>query len=595
MRNPSIRIATAGVCTFLAAGAAGSANAQEKLLPPDAQIEQAVRAVWLNGGNRRPLCASPGSLRPDQQGFQELQQAFVPGQWVVRFAHLPQRRAEIAQHDFLARSGFLERREAFINLGPMQGLPAVEYRATDKGWARNASTGDPPRNPCIHYGIAQVLRVLGYSESEKDQAGFSRVEAHYLAGADLEDWANTPEAAELFLSIKQAREGRKAVFNFYRGPDGKLRISRNDAKTIDELRPRDAPAEPGIEGVEKAIQRARELATAKPSLAVPIPCLPMLSKHMPQLWKEGDGAAASQAILRFPEARSTAREVATLAYARLRRLEQAGLVRLRGDAQTGQVIVVPSQSIQPLLEKHGNCLPLGNSRLEVAGLLPDHVRGGGRQRFKARYVVEEPADWIKQVKNTTVLADLGAALRYGQPLEGAFLNMSAGWMAGYFEDRRPSPTSASLSAVGVSPDWKATSETTIAAASVVNHELHVVDAYGARAKPVRIEVLVKPSTRPVLILLTGYELIEWHFNLERGAKVNAVLAVGYHEQRVVGLPASTAVVTASQETQRPDLTMTRLGSLDRKALVASLGVEATSTQQVEGEKVIVGGPKGATQ
>jgi len=58
--------------------AAGFAQTQDdKLLPPDAQIKHAVRTVWLNAANRRPLCASTGLVSADQQGSQELQQAFA--------------------------------------------------------------------------------------------------------------------------------------------------------------------------------------------------------------------------------------------------------------------------------------------------------------------------------------------------------------------------------------------------------------------------------------------------------------------------------------------------------------------------------------
>lgn len=38
---------------------------------------------------------------------------------------------------------------------------------------------------------------------------------------------------------------------------------------------------------------------------------------MPQLWKEGDAAAATQAVLEFPEVGGGRRELAGLAYARL--------------------------------------------------------------------------------------------------------------------------------------------------------------------------------------------------------------------------------------------------------------------------------------
>jgi len=130
-------------CTHIAAAAlalsAGScfAQAAEPLLPPTSQIEEAVRKVWLGAAGRQPLCAGPGVVRADQQGIQELQPSFAPGQWVLRLARVPQRKDEFERLDHLARLGLLERREAVIKLGPIQGLPALEYRPTPEAWVQN--------------------------------------------------------------------------------------------------------------------------------------------------------------------------------------------------------------------------------------------------------------------------------------------------------------------------------------------------------------------------------------------------------------------------------------------------------------------------
>ena len=582
----AVVVAWAGALAF-GGIAAGLAKAEEELLAPDAQIERAVRTIWLNGGNRVPLCAALTGLHPDQQGSQELQQVFAPGQWVVRLAHTPQRRAEIAQLDHLAKFGLLERRDEFVNLGPIQALPAVEYRPTLAGWAQSISRGDAAAYPCFYFGMAQALKIVGYSESARDEAGFSRVAIYFLVGADaIEPWAGTLEAADLFPALTQ---GRKGKFDLYRGPDGKLRSARADPKTIDETVPPHYPAVlPGIAVAQEGIQKTRSVANPDPSPALPPPCFALLSRNMPQLWKPGDAEAAAQAILQIPQARDSSREHAVLAAARLRRLERAGLVSLRGDAESGQVTVHASQKIRPLLAQHGNCLPLGKLRIEVAGVLRDDVPGE-RQRFKARYIVEEPAPWIKEVSNTALLPDLAAILRHGQPFEGITVRTKDGWSAAELEDRRPLPTFASLSSVGVSPDWQNTTETTLAAASVLNHEVHIVEAYGAPMG--RIDVLVKSRPRPLLIVLRGYEAIEWHLRLERGASVAAVLAVGYHQQRITGLPATTAAVTAhAPDGVARDPATTLVGKLDRRALGSLLGVTPTSVQAAEGGKAIVGTP-----
>lgn len=579
-----------------------TAAAEEKLLPPTPEIETAARTIWLSGGNRRPLCAAPRVPRPDQEGVQELQQQFAPQQWVVRLAYRAERRNEIAQLDHLAKFGLLERRSTFVNIGPIQGLPAAEYRPTLPGWMQNMARGESTPYPCFYYGMAQLRAVTGYSESAKDEEGFSRVTIRFVIGADpMEPWASAKEAAELFPAIRQ----REGTFTFHRAPDGKMRASRSHAQTIESTIPAPRPAVlPGIDVAREAIQRTQSLPNPSPSLVVPAPCLPLLSpRYMAQLWKEGDPAAARQAILELPDWGSS-RHFAAFAHARLRRLEQAGLVSLKGDPRSGQIVVIPSETMRPLIERHGNCLPLGKVRVDVVGVQPDEMPGE-RQRFKARYVVEEPAPWVRAIRNPSVLADLAAIMRDGQPFEGVVFRMADGWTAGYFEDRRPLPARASVSSVGIAPDWQGTSEISIAAASVVNHELHFVSAPGAQSITLggvsipspsaakhperRIEVLVRKRPLPVLVVLSSYEPVEWHFRIDPGAKVSAVLAIGYHAQRVTGLPKSTAAVSAyaSDGVLRPDPGMTQLGRLERHSLPGAFGVAPARTYEVRGDKVVV--------
>src|SRR5688572_23675911 len=164
---------TRWISLFLSVGLlAAAAGAQENLLPPDPELERLVRNVWVNGGNRQPLCASPYSGIPDQQGVQEIQLVFAPGQWVIRLARTSQREQDIERFDYLAKVGLLERREAFINIGPVQGLPAVEYRPTAAGWVQSMSRNQ--EHPCFYFGMTQFFKVLGYTESAPDSAGFSK-------------------------------------------------------------------------------------------------------------------------------------------------------------------------------------------------------------------------------------------------------------------------------------------------------------------------------------------------------------------------------------------------------------------------------------
>lgn len=571
------------------------AQAAEPLLAPTPQIEEAVRKVWFGAAARQPLCAGPGVLNPDQLGVQELQPSFAPGQWVLRLARLPQRKAEIERLDHLARFGLLERRDAFVNLGPIQALPALEYRPTPKGWVQNMA--ESGYFPCFYYGMSQV-KVVGYTESAKDAEGVSRVSIQILVVADtLEDWAQGEAAAALFPALRQQLEGRKGTYNFSRGPDGKLRTSARHEKPIDDRGPpRPDAALPGIAAALEGIERALTVQ----GRAAPPACLQLLSsKHMLQLWKVGDAGAATQAILQFPAVGS--RDVAALTHTRLRRLEQAGLLKLQGDGSAGQVVAVPAPGIGELLARHGNCLPLGRVRVEVDGVLRDRLPGE-RQKFKARHVVEQPAEWIRKLAHPELLADLQATLKVGQPFEGTTLKMPYGWLAAYPIDRRPLPAFPSLTAVGFAPDWHNTSAESLPSASVANHEVHVLSAYGAPPAGTatgakhprgRVDVRVKGRPRPLLIVLSAYEPVEWSFRIEDGARIDAILAVGHYEQRVTGIPAATSLVSAYATAQLPDAT--HLGLLNYRSVPSKLGVTPTSVLKADSGSVVVGAGQGPTQ
>ena len=56
-----------------------------------------------------------------------------------------------------------------------------------------------------------------------------------------------------------------------------------------------------------------------------------------------------------------------------------------------------------------------------------------------------------------------------------------------------------------------------------------------------------PGVRPVIVVLSGYEPIEWRFKVHPKARIRAVVAVGHYEQTVRGLPAGVALVTASSD------------------------------------------------
>ena len=575
--------------------AAGAARAQAPLTPPTPQIEAAMRKI--SAQNRRALCISPEVRNPDQLGFQEIEPSFAPGQWVMRIVPLPQHKAAIAQLDHFAKFGLLERRDAYVNYGPIQARPAIEYRVSFKGWQQNMAARG--WMPCFYYGRTRI-EATGYTESAPDAAGEHRltVEIRTVAEA-LEPWAAAEGVGKLFWRLGQQLEGKqKGKLTLIRGADGKLRRSASDKVPFDDRpEPGPEPALPGIAAAEEGIERALANPGKTPSVAMPQPCLALLSKRMIPLWKAGDAAAAKQAILPLPQVGS--RENAQLTYTRLDRLARAGVLSLRGDARAGQVIAVPTRRVGALLARHGNCLPLGTVRVVVDAVQRDPIPGV-RQKFKARYVVEQPAPWIRALRHPEALADLEATLKYGQPFEGTTLKTAEGWRAAYPVDRRPLPAAPSLWAVGVSPVWRHVTEAGLAGASVANHELHLIGAYrapgtsgaGRLQHPMgRIDVVVQARPRPMLLLLNGYEPIEWHLKLEAGARVDGVLALGYYEQRVAGLPASTPVVSAYYEVRSPDPAHTAFGLLQYKLALSKLGVAPTSVVQADSGHAVVRGAR----
>jgi RNA polymerase sigma factor (sigma-70 family) len=80
-------------------------------------------------------------------------------------------------------------------------------------------------------------------------------------------------------------------------------------------------------------------------------------------------------------------------------------------------------------------------------------------------------------------------------------------------------------------------------ASLANGELHVVAVYRAdfnnRGKPVDVEV--RPTTRPVVLVLMSYMEAVWNVRCRDGARVQAVIVGGGFPQEVDGLPEGVPV------------------------------------------------------
>jgi len=592
----AIRFTTRMVAAFAFSGAAA---AQQDRLPPTEEIERATRTVWMNRGSPAPLCAQVSGLQADQREFQELQGNFAPGQWVVRFARSAAKAQDIARFDHLAKFGFFERKETFLNVGPLQGRPAIEYQPTDAGWVLATSSSTYPSLACLYFGMRRLMKVLDYAESPKDAEGFSRVSVRFLNGVgDLERWAEDEAATGLFPSIREALAGREGTFTFHRGPEGKLRNSRSDRGFIDDIKPSQGwPAElPGIAAAREGIARLEQQEAAKTEAErmeaakkggekLVRACYPLLPAHLPQLWREGDAVSAAEVTLLFGKPD----EQLLAVHQRLLFLEQAGFLRLEGTPAQKKVVVRPAAVVRPIIARHGNCLPFGDARTEVAGVWR-HKQPGERQVFRARYVVDKPAPWWGSVKRD-LLPDVANILRHGLPFEGTTLKLREGWYAADVTDLRPTVVAPSLRAVGMAPAWRDLTEAGLAGASVVNHELHVVHSYegvveGSRKQGThplgRIDIQARKSGLPMLLLLRGYEPIDWRVRLEAGARVDAVLAVGYYQPVISGLPPRTPILA---------LALANSGyAWDSPDIVTALGVDPASVQEAEGPKpVVVGG------
>ncbi len=82
----------------------------------------------------------------------------------------------------------------------------------------------------------------------------------------------------------------------------------------------------------------------------------------------------------------------------------------------------------------------------------------------------------------------------------------------------------------------------------VEAEMHVVGVYGAKdgfGKGGRVDVEVRRTPRPVILVLTSYLEVDWHIQLAEGARIEKAIVSGYFAQEISGLPANVPVVNRS--------------------------------------------------
>jgi RNA polymerase sigma factor (sigma-70 family) len=79
-------------------------------------------------------------------------------------------------------------------------------------------------------------------------------------------------------------------------------------------------------------------------------------------------------------------------------------------------------------------------------------------------------------------------------------------------------------------------------------EMHVIGVYWAKdfvTGNKRVDVEVRPTAKPVTLVLTSYFSVDWHVKLADGARLKNVIVSGYNPQEVQGVPAGVPVVNRS--------------------------------------------------
>jgi RNA polymerase sigma factor (sigma-70 family) len=83
-------------------------------------------------------------------------------------------------------------------------------------------------------------------------------------------------------------------------------------------------------------------------------------------------------------------------------------------------------------------------------------------------------------------------------------------------------------------------------AQLADAEMHVIGVSGAKEGDGGIvNVEVRPTAKPVVLVLTSSAAVDWHVKLADGARVQKVILSGSHPQEIQGLPAGVPVVNRS--------------------------------------------------
>lgn len=84
-------------------------------------------------------------------------------------------------------------------------------------------------------------------------------------------------------------------------------------------------------------------------------------------------------------------------------------------------------------------------------------------------------------------------------------------------------------------------------------EMHVIGVYSAKDDSPSnvprgsVEVEVRPTAKPIVLVLTAYYSVDWHLKLAKGARIKKVILSGNCVQEIRGLPAEVPVANRSGE------------------------------------------------
>jgi RNA polymerase sigma factor (sigma-70 family) len=86
-------------------------------------------------------------------------------------------------------------------------------------------------------------------------------------------------------------------------------------------------------------------------------------------------------------------------------------------------------------------------------------------------------------------------------------------------------------------------------ADLAGAEMHVIGVYSAKTQGGKqkgsVEVVVRPTPKPVVLVLTSYYSVDWHIKLAEGARIKKAIVSGYFAQEIEGLPADVPLVNRS--------------------------------------------------